>query len=104
MSPPTVAQVRAWLKVSTAAVSDEDLAVVLAAELANQGKACRWPDPAGLPADLVAAIYRRCARALAARGLPLGYQVGDEFGAVRLSGLDAEIERLEGYDRGFWFA
>jgi hypothetical protein len=83
--------------------------MVLDAELTNQAKACRRTDPATateIPytADLYQAVLRRCARHLAARGIPLGQTPGsEEFGPTRLSTFDGEIERLEGYDRGFWF-
>lgn len=94
---PTVPQVRAWLKVSSSAVSDADLAVILAAELASQAAVCRvGTDAAVLPDDLVLALYRRCARSLAARGVPLGLMQSEEFGPARLPMYDGEIERLEG--------
>lgn len=104
-SIPTVPEVRAWLKVSTSAVSDDVLADVLAAESANQAKACRL-DPAATERDddLITALYRRCARQIAARGVPLGIVADAEFGPMRMSTIDAEIERLEGYNRGFFFA
>lgn len=101
---PNVDQVREWCQVSTTAVSNVMLQSVMDGEAANQFKACRVADPADRPADLVQAFYRRCARELAARGVPLGTTPGNqEFGPVRLASFDAEIERLEGYDRGFRF-
>jgi len=107
--PPTTAEVRAWLKVSTTALSDADLNVIRNAELSNQDKVCRVPADlrtAGLlPAELAATIYRRCARAVAARGIPLGYRSGDdEFGPTRLPSYDGEINRLERPWRKFVFA
>lgn len=101
---PTVADVRAWLKVSTSSVSDDVLTDILAGESANQAKACRL-DPAATERDddLIGALYRRCARQVAARGVPLGIVQDAEFGPVRLTSIDAEIERLEGYSRGFFF-
>ena len=53
-----------------------------------------------LTADLTQAIYRRVAREIAARGIPLGMLGADtEYGTARLSRWDAEIERLEGPSR-----
>jgi hypothetical protein len=106
--PPTVVEVRAWLKLSTDQVSDHDLDVIRDAEIANQTQECRIPaDLAAvglLPAPLVATVYRRCARAVAARGVPLGYRSGDdEYGPMRLPSYDAEISRLEGPLRRFVF-
>jgi hypothetical protein len=105
---PTVADVRAWLNVTTEQVTDEDLTVIRDAEVSNQLDECRVPtdlQAAGLlPPPLAAAVYRRCARAVAARNLPLGYRAGDdEFGPMRLSSWDAEITRLEGTKRKFVF-
>jgi len=54
--------------------------------------------------DQIAAFYRRCARAIAAKGVPLGTMPGsDEFGPQRLASFDAEIERYEGPTRRFVF-
>lgn len=101
MHPPSVAQVRRWTGVTTASISDEDLSVVLAAELHSQSRTCRvdpyWP-------DLYQAVLRRCARHLAARGVPLGMTGGEaEFGPARLSSFDGEIDRLEGPHRRLVF-
>lgn len=109
IAPPTVDAVRKWTGVTVSSIDDDQLAMVVAAETTNQGKACRLVEPAtGTPypytADLYQAVLRRCARHLAARGIPLGMTPGsEEFGPARLSQFDGEIERLEGYDRGFHF-
>lgn len=109
IAPPTVDQVRKWTGVALSSIDDEQLAMVVDAEKFNQAKACRLVDPAtGTPyeytPDLYQAVLRRCARHLAARGIPLGQTPGsDEFGPTRLATFDGEIERLEGYDRGFHF-
>lgn len=99
-SPPTREQVRSWLKVSPAQVSDEELDQILAGEVVNQAKVCTV-EPYG--ADLRDAVYRRCARHLAARGTPLGLTGDAEYGAARLPFFDSEIERLEGPSREFVF-
>lgn len=99
---PTMDEVRAWCQVAVTACSNEQLQAVMDAEDVNQTKACRVPDPANRDADLVQAFLRRVARTLAARGVPLGLTQG-EYGPARLGSFDGEIERLEGFDRGFHF-
>lgn len=103
---PDIAEVRAWIDVPDTVVSDAQLQTVLDAESAAQAVACRIPtDPAALPADLHSALLRRCARAVAARGVPLGLSGGDgqEWGPARVPAFDVEIERLEGGRRRFAF-
>jgi len=97
---PTVAEVRAWLKVSSTAISDSELGDILDAETQLQAESCRipatWPgDPDTFPPLLRLALYRRCGRSVAARGVPLGLTAGDEYGPTRLPQFDPEIERLE---------
>ena len=99
MTPPTLAEVRAWLQVPASAVSDEQLGLVLAAEEAVQARACRLVDLEPQP-NLAQALLRRCGRTVAARGVPLGMIGADsEYGPSRLARWDAEIDRLEGPDR-----
>lgn len=104
---PTTDEIRTWLKVSTASTNDDQLEVIRAGELASQVRRCRmpidWLEPDGYPADLALALYRRCGRALAARGVPLGVISTDEFGQSRLPSWDAEIERYERPWRKFAF-
>ena len=105
MTPPALADVRAWLQVPASVVSDPQLAQVLEAEMALQGQACRVliatppvepPVEEPLPAALAQAIYRRVGREIAARGVPLGMLGADsEYGPARLSRWDAEVDRLE---------
>lgn len=99
---PDVDKVREWTGVSVTSCSDDLLKQVMAGEAANQEKACLIDDPDDRDPDLIQAFYRRCARELAARGVPLGVVQG-EAGPARLGSFDAEIDRLEGNDRGFWF-
>lgn len=95
--PPTMQQVRDWTGVSTSSISDDELTVVIDAEVWSQAQMCRT-DP--YPPNLYQAVLRRCARELAARGVPLGLTSGEsEFGAARLATFDAEVERLEGPSR-----
>jgi hypothetical protein len=96
--PPTVDEVREWIDVPRVEVSDEQLADVLAGELQVQADFC---DTDPYDAGLRMAMFRRCARAAAARGLPLGtlpvQMTGypDAYGAQVIPRLDAETERYE---------
>lgn len=94
--------VRLWVRVPATSVTDEQLGRVIGGELALQAQACTVPGSTEpYPGYLAQAIYRRVARVLAARQVPLGL-VGDpasEAGAQRLAMFDAEIERLEGGTR-----
>ena len=99
---PTLAQVRAWIDVPAAEISDEQLDAILTSELMLQAQACDWGEGPTYPVALAQALLRRCARTVAARALPLGTLppgatgLGGEFGALWLPRLDAEIERYEG--------
>jgi hypothetical protein len=93
-APPDLDQVRKWTGVSTNSITDQELQIVIEAEVFGQAQVCRV-DPYN--ATLYQAVLRRCARELAARGVPLGMTSGEsEYGSTRLSAFDAEIERLEG--------
>jgi hypothetical protein len=94
---PTLAQVRTWIGVPVASLSDDQLSQVVAAETDLQAAACDvGSDPAtDFPAALAQALYRRTARHVAARGVPLGLTGESEYGPVRLPSWDVEIERLE---------
>jgi hypothetical protein len=104
--PPTVADVRAWAGVTPADISNDQITLILSSEAELQGAACDFypEDIPELPEPLVQALLRRCARAIAARGLPLGSLpattsgMGDPYGMPRsmlLPRLDAEVERYE---------
>jgi hypothetical protein len=91
---PALAEVRAWLKVPATILPDTELEVIAAAEQATQVH-LDWGS-GELPADARAAFYRRCGRAAAAKNIPLGILAADaEYGTVRLSRWDSEVERLE---------
>lgn len=99
MTPPTTAELRAWLQVPVSAVDDPQLEQVLAAEAAVQARAVRLVAEADQP-HLRQALIRRVGRTIAARGVPLGMIGADaEYGPARLSRWDSEVERLEGPDR-----
>lgn len=91
---PTLAELRTWLKVPATILPDAELEVIAAAEQAAQ-QHLDW-GAADLPANVLAAFYRRCSRHAAAKNLPTGIIAADaEYGTIRLSRYDAEIERLE---------
>ena len=103
---PTEDEVRSWLKLADTSMSVDELSDVLAAEVEQQGQVCRLPleypgDPDAYPYTLRMAIFRRCGRAVAARGIPLGTIDSNEFGPSRLPSFDAEIERYERPRRKF---
>jgi hypothetical protein len=91
---PTLAQIRAWIQVPATVLDDEQLGWVAAGEQANQSR-LEWGG-GDLPDDAHQAFLRRVARSTAAKGIPLGIMAADaEWGTVRLSRWDSEIERLE---------
>jgi hypothetical protein len=108
---PTVAQVRAWIGLTPADMTDAQLELILWAEEDTQDAYCDWDDsflpPGDIPEPLALALLRRVARSVAARGVPLGtlpatssgmgaeYGIPGGFGAGLLPRWDAEIERLE---------
>lgn len=92
--PPDLDQVRKWTAVSGNSITDEELQIVIDAEVVGQAEVCRVEV---YNAALYQAVLRRCARELAARGVPLGMTSGEsEYGPARLATFDAEVERLEG--------
>ena len=97
---PDVAAARAWVGLTAAQVSDEDLEAILLAEQAIQARTCALPvDEAGAvyPAPLARALLRRVQCHLAKKNLPLGMVGGDamEWSPVSLQTWDAEVSRLE---------
>ena len=91
---PSVAEIRNWVKVAATNLSDAELEHVAGAEQSLQTQLI-WPD-GDIPDDVYQAFLRRCARHIAARGLPIGIiGLDSEFGTQRLPRWDAEIERLE---------
>ena len=91
---PTLAELRTWLKVPATILPDAELEVIAAAEQTQQARLA-W-GAGELPGDILAAFYRRCARHASAKNIPLGILAADaEFGTVRLSRWESEVERLE---------
>lgn len=95
-APPDTTQVRDWTGVTS--LTDTALRAIIDAEVWSQAQVCRV-DP--YTPNLYQAVLRRCARELAARGVPLGgMAAGDgEYGPAQLATFDAEVERLEGPSR-----
>lgn len=103
MIEPTLQDVRDWTELSEQAISDDLLDGVRLSELEVQARTC-WlgtPDQvanpeAPYPDDLRQALYRRCARQVAARAVPLGLvDTGGEYTPARVPAWDAEVTRLE---------
>lgn len=109
MTFPTAETVRAYLKIPTTSLSDEDLDRMMAACLADQIARCTWPgdpdadpvvppdDPSTYPDALEQGFLRRVQREAAARNLPLGMVGTDaaEYGPTRLPELDSLVEMHE---------
>jgi hypothetical protein len=95
---PTLAEVRAYVKVPATHLSDEDLQRIYDACTEDQDARCLIPeDPAAFPSALSQAFLRRVQREVAARNLPLGMVGIDtgEFGPTRLTSLDVLVEEHE---------
>src|SRR5262245_476826 len=97
-TPPTLdlEVVRAYVRVPTTQLSDEDLARMLAGCSGDQWARCVW-DPADYPDALAQGLLRRIQREIAARNLPLGMVGLDaaEYGPQSLPYLDALVEEHE---------
>jgi hypothetical protein len=100
--PPSVELVREWIGVSEADLGPALLEMIWGAEIENQAD---YNDVDPYTRQLALALLRRCARAAAAAGLPLGtlpvQMTGfpDAYGAMIIPRLDAEVERYEGPTR-----
>lgn len=93
-----LATVRAYVQVPATALSDEDLARMLAGCSDDQAMRCAWGEDAGeRPASLDQALLRRVQREIAARNLPLGMVGLDamEYGPEALSRYDALVDEHE---------
>lgn len=100
VDPPDVELVRGWCRVSPDSIDDVQLGHVLGSEVELQSEQCDiLEDTSGqglIPEWAYQSRLRRCARQLAARGVPLGMLEGGEYGPARLASFDAEISRIEG--------
>ena len=91
---PPLADVRAWLQIAATNLPDAELELIAAAEQANQAR-LSWGS-GELPPDVLTAFLRRVQRHAYAKTLPSGIIAADaEFGTIRLSRWDPEVERLE---------
>lgn len=95
-SVPDLDDVKGYLKIDLDDTSqDADIAGALEAEIQAQRDVCRIPTEFSVA--LREALYRRVARNLALRGLPLAVLRGDgEAGDTVLPGRDPEVRRFEG--------
>jgi hypothetical protein len=91
---PSLAEIRGWIQVPATVLDDTELEWVAAGEQTAQA-VLDW-GAGDLPDDAHQAFLRRVARSVAAKGIPLGILAADaEFGTVRLSRWEPEIDRLE---------
>jgi hypothetical protein len=103
MAAPTLTEMFDYL--GETSYTEQELGDALAAEKAAQAARCRVPaDDAAWPADLAEALFRRVARNLAMRGVPLAVLQGDaEAGSLIPPGQDSEVRRLEAPHRKLVF-
>lgn len=88
--------VRAYIRVPTTNLSDDDLGRMLAGCSTDQWARCKW-DPDAYPDVLAQALLRRVQKEIAARNLPLGMVGLDaaEYGPQSLPFLDSLVEEHE---------
>jgi hypothetical protein len=91
---PSLGEIRSWIQVPATVLSDAELGWVAAGEQTAQAP-LDW-GTGDLPDNARQAFMRRVARSVAAKGIPLGILAADaEYGTVRLSRWEPEIDRLE---------
>ena len=92
---PTLEETKAFLQI-THSQDDPQLVEILAAVEAAQLKAVRdISEETTWPHELRQAFYRRAARTLNARSLPLGIVAAGDFAATTLPRFDSEIRAYE---------
>lgn len=96
---PDLATLRVEIGVPATVLDDDTLTLIAGSE--QEGVEGAYDTGAGeLPDRLYQVFVRSVARAVAARGVPLGILAADaEYGTVRLSMRDSEITRLGGMHR-----
>ena len=95
---PDLPTLRGEIGVPGTVMDDETLTLIAGSEQEGVTGAYEYTDP--LPDRLYQVFIRSVARAVAARGVPLGILAADaEYGTVRLSLRDSEITRLGGMHR-----
>lgn len=96
---PDLATLRGEIGVPATVLPDEQLEAIAGSEQEGTNSAYEWGG-GDLPDRLYQVFLRSVARAVAARGVPLGILAADaEYGTVRLSMRDSEITRLGGMHR-----
>ena len=101
---PDLTTLRGEVGVPATVLDDEALTLIAGSEQDNTHAAYDWTTP-DLPDRLYQVFLRSVARAIAARGLPLGMVGTDsEYGVARLTTRDSEIVRLGGQYRRRTFA
>lgn len=94
MPAPDLTALKAYLGTLAGSATDSQLNIALATELAAQARVCNvgtYEDN-----DLVEVVFRRVARNLATKNLPLGMKTDPVLGSVRIGSQDPEVRRLEG--------
>lgn len=95
---PTLEALRLEVGVPGTVMDDDTLELVAGSE--QEGMPAQYDWEGDLPDRLYQVFVRNVARAVAARGVPLGILAADaEYGTVRLSTRDSEITRLGGMHR-----
>jgi hypothetical protein len=92
---PDLAEVRAYMRLPVASVSDVDLQRIYDAAVEDESARCTVPaDPAAYPPALAMAFMRMIQREVALRNMPLGMLGPDaaEFSPTRVPWLDSQIE------------
>ena len=101
---PDLATIRLEIGVPVTVLNDEVLDKIAGSEQEGTNSAYDW-GVGDLPDRMYEVFIRSVARAVAARGVPLGILAADaEYGTVRLSMRDSEITRLGGMYRNRTFA
>lgn len=103
---PDLATIRLEIGVPVTVLSDEILVLVAGSEQDGVNTSYEWAAVNGLLPDRLYEVFvRNVARAVAARGVPLGMVATDaEFGVARLTTRDSEITRVGGMYRKRTFA
>lgn len=97
---PDLPTIREEIGVPATVLADDQLEPIAGSEQDGVNSSYEWEAGADLPDRLYQVFVRSVARAVAARGVPLGILAADaEYGTVRLSMRDSEITRLGGQYR-----
>lgn len=92
---PTLAEVRAYMRLPVASISDADLQRIYDAAIDDEAARCTLPEAVEeYPPALAMAFLRMIQREVALRNMPLGMLGPDanEFAPSRVPWLDSQIE------------